>query len=329
MNAMKRLRRALHESARIGMLLCCGLGVVIPASACEPVLAVERDGRILTWQAPGPARDRVAGACAALDATATRLAYCIHPDTDAHHATQLFVQPLAGSAAMRVHAGAEGEFISEAAWSPDGARLAFILTDARFRSHLMVVEPGRAAVRIASAANPENHQWWSLGWRADGSALGVHDMTDYTFFAADGSGLAESIPLAQILGERAGMVTSTDKVLPSPADPTVFAYTLAVKGSARFERVMHEPNSALFVHDRFLGRGKNLRLSGENVTVVDAAWAQDGRSLYFSGYLDRHVEESDPFRVYRIERNGKGMQELLRGERVSAGCRPRQTEAAR
>ena len=84
---------------------------------------------------------------------------------------------------------------------------------------------------------------------------------------------------------------------------------------------MHEPNTALFVHDRFLGRGKNLRLSAENVTVVDAAWAPGGLALYFSGYLDRHANEDDPFRVYRIERNGQGMRELLRGERVSAGCR--------
>lgn len=84
---------------------------------------------------------------------------------------------------------------------------------------------------------------------------------------------------------------------------------------------MHEPNTALFVHDRFLGRGKNLRLSAEHVTVVDATWAPGGLALYFSGYLDRHVNEDDPFRVYRIERSGQGMRELLRGERVSAGCR--------
>lgn len=328
MAMMMRLRRALLGSARMLALLSCSLPGTGVAAACEPVLAVEDGGRILLWQAPGPARERVRGGCAALDATGTRLAYCTRPDADAHRATELFVQPLAGGPAARVHAGAAGEFISEAAWSPDGTRLAYILTDARFRSHLMVAEVGRPAERVASAANPENHQWWSLGWLADGSAIGVHDMTDYALFAADGSGLRESVPLAQMLGAGVDTITSSDKVLPAPHDPTVFAYTRGVSGTARFERAMHEPNSALFLHDRFLGRGKNLRLSGEDVTVIDVAWAPDGRGLYFSGYLDRHVEEAAPFRVYRIARDGQGMEALLRGERVSAGCRPLRTDAA-
>ena len=66
---------------------------------------------------------------------------------------------------------------------------------------------------------------------------------------------------------------------------------------------------------------------GASLTAAAAvvAWrrhrAPGGLALYFSGYLDRHVNEDDPFRVYRIERSGQGMRELLRGERVSAGCR--------
>lgn len=318
-----RLRHA------VALLLAALLLPGVVRAACEPVLALEDDGRILLWQAQGSVREVAAGGCAALDAAARWLAYCVRPDAEALHATRLLVRPLGAGAAVAVHVAEAGEFISEAAWSPDGTRLAFILTDARFRSHLMMVAPGEPAARIASAANVENHQWWSLGWRAGGAAVGVHDLTDYALFAADGSGLIESIPLARLLGARAAMITSTDRVLPSPADPTVFAYTLAVAGTKRFERAMHEPNSALFLHDRFLGTGKNLRLSDENVTVIDLAWAQDGGSLYFSGYLDRHVDEADPFRVYRIARNGKGMRELARGERVSAGCRAAQAETAR
>ena len=312
--------RGRHVSAAALLLAVLGLSG-LPAAACEPVLAVEDGGRILLWQAPGPAREVVEGGCAAIDVAAERLAYCTRPAADTRQAVQLNVLPLAGGDAQRVHAGREGDAISEAAWSPDGSRLAFILTDARFRSHLMVVEPGSPARRLASAANAENHQWWSLGWLADGSAIGVHDMEHYALVAADGGGVRESVPLARMLGAQAEAISSTDRVLPSPRDPTVFAYTLGVPGTARFRQAMHEPNTALFVHDRFLGRGKNLRLSAEHVTVVDAAWAPGGLALYFSGYLDRHVNEDDPFRVYRIERSGQGMRELLRGERVSAGCR--------
>lgn len=293
----------------------------VAAAACEPVLAVEDDGRILLWQAPGPARDVVAGGCAALDASATRLAYCTRPDADAQHATQLLVQPLAGGAAARVHVGAAGEFITAAAWSPDGARLAFILTDGRFRSHVMLVEPGKPARRLASAPNSDNHQWWSLGWLADGRAISVHDMERLYLFESDDGAVRESVPLATLLGAGGEMITSSDQVLPSPIDPTVFAYTLSVPGTARFERTMHEPNTALFLHDRFLGRGKNLRLSAAKLSVIDVAWTPDGRSLHFSGYLDRHADEADPFRIYRIERSGQGLCELLRGERVSVGCR--------
>jgi len=141
--------------------------------------------------------------------------------------------------------------------------------------------------------------------------------------------MREWVPLVNMVGERGQMLSSSDRVLASPTDPTVFAYTRMVPGTARFERMMHEPNTALFLHDRFLGRGKNLRLSAEDMTVVDLSWAPDGRSLYFSGYLDRHLHEADPFRIYRIDGDGRAFAELVRGERVSVGFQPGPTGSAR
>lgn len=61
-------------------------------------------------------------------------------------------------------------------------------------------------------------------------------------------------------------------------------------------------------------------VNAADVTVRGVAWALDGRSLYFRGYLDRRAIEENPFPVYRIGRHGRDLRELLRGERVSVGC---------
>ncbi len=298
------------------------LAVAQPTSvaACDVVLAVERRGAIHLWHAREGVREFVQGSCAALDRDARRLAYCTpERDTD-HPGRNLHVRMLDGSATRWTHTARAGSFISEAAWSPDGLQLAFIETDAQYRSHVMLWAPGSPARRLASAPAVECDHWWSLGWLADGSAVSVHDMETLSLIELEGR-LRESLPLSALIDADLSMIASTDRVLPAPHDTTVFAYTRMVPGTALFAQAIHEPNSALLMHDRFVGRGKNFRLTAADVTVIDVAWTPDGRSLYFSGYLDRHASENDPFRIYRIGRDGRGMRELLRGERVSVGCR--------
>jgi hypothetical protein len=298
---------------------------------CTPVLAIERHGQVLLGTPAGEMAPVATGACVALDAQARRLAWC-----DARAAAPAAIQALHGAQLIdgrlvrrdEIYRAVADETIVEAAWSPDGSRLAFIVNDARFRSHVMLREPGAAVRRLASAPPAGIQQWWSLGWLGDGSAVTVHDMQRLGVIGLDGHA-PEWVPLVDMIGERGQMLSSSDRVLASPSDPTVFAYTRMVPGTARFESVMHEPNTALFLHDRFLGRGKNLRLSAEDMTVLDVGWAPDGRSLYVSGYLDRHLRERDPFRVYRIGRDGRGLTELGRGERASVGCRPGPTGGAR
>lgn len=319
---MNNRLRAAAPCLRWGVAVALVMAAVSVAADgdCDAVLAVERQGTIWLWHARDGERELVQGGCAALERGARRLAYCTPADAMGQPGRELHVRRLDGTHPEWVHRAGEGAFISEAAWSPEGGRLAFIETDRDYRSHLMLWSPGGPARRVASAPGSTSHLWWSLGWIADGSALTVHDMTVLQRIALDGRA-PDSIPLPELIGAGLETVTSTDRVLPAPHDPTVFAYTRLVPGSALFSRVMHEPNSALFVHDRFLGRGKNLRLTAEAVTVLDVAWTPDGRSLHFAGYLDIHAADEDPFRIYRIDRNGRGLRALLRGERVSVACR--------
>ena len=287
---------------------------------CELMLAVERNGAIQLWSAAAGVREVGRGGCAALDPMARRLAWCAPSDEEDWRARVLWILPLgAGSRVERERAyeAPEGAFISEAAWSPDGQRLAFLLTDARFRSHLLVWRDGRVD-RIATASVDEDPQWWSLGWLADGEQLTVHDMQRlHTIEHRTGERHRE--PLLK-LGIPPDAMSSSDRVRPAPDDPQLFAFTRMAQGSERLQRVLHEPGSALFLHDRFVGKGKNLRLSDEDTVVVDATWVPDGRSLVFSGYRAGQAQETDPFRLYRIERHGGRAAELTRGERASAAC---------
>lgn len=76
----------------------------------------------------------------------------------------------------------------------------------------------------------------------------------------------------------------------------------------------------LFIHS-LVSNQRELVYRAVDVTVIDAAWTPDGNTLYFSRYPDRHAGEPNPFRVYRIDRDGRNMRESGRGEKISVGCK--------
>lgn len=290
---------------------------------CDPVLALEYQGVVLLWHEHNGSLEIAKGSCAALDSQANRIAYCTPSSDSLHLGHELRVQSIHSSDPEWVYRPDEDAFISEVVWSSDGSQLAFIETDAEFRSHLMLWVPENKPNRVISASMSKTGTlgfWWSLGWTSDGSALTVHDMTKLYQFAPDGR-VVNIIPLIEIIDDGLETITSTDRVLPSPHDLSLFAYTRLVPGSSLFSSVMHEPNSALFLHNKFLGRSKNLRITGESITVLDMTWTPDGKSLYFAGFEDTQAAENYPFRIYRIDLHDLSITELLKGERVSVACR--------
>ena len=290
---------------------------------CDVILAVEYQGAVLLWNEYEGSREIAMGSCAALDKQAHRIAYCTPSYDSLHPGHELSVQSIESSDPEWVYRPDEGTFISEVVWSSDGSQLAFIETDAEFRSHLMLWMPEKNPHRVISASMSTTGTlglWWSLGWTSDGSALTVHDMTKLYQVAPDGR-VVNIIPLIELIDVGLETITSTDRVLPSPHDLNVFAYTRLVSGSPLFSSVMHEPNSALFLHNNLLGRSNNLRITDESITVIDMTWTPDGKSLHFAGFEDTQAAENYPFRIYRLDLQDLALTELLRGERVSVACR--------
>lgn len=316
---------------RLVLAAICSVASAVMASppVCEEVLAVERHGYIGLWsvgergdESPRPSdHTPIAGGCAALDRSGSRLAYCTPVRDEGLLRTQLHVRTLDGSQPEWVARLGDGSSISELAWSPDGAQLAILETDVDFRSHVLLWRPGAPLRRLVSASSSDMGMWWSLGWMADGKALTVHDMRALWRISLHGA-VETVVPLTELIDAGLETMTSTDRVLPAPHDVSLYAYTRLAAGTARFTRLMKEPSGALFVHDVRAGRAANQRLTAEFVTVLDINWAPDGQSLYFSGYLDSHAAEQDPFRIYRLDIAQHGLRELLRGEWVSVGCRP-------
>jgi hypothetical protein len=180
---------------------------------------------------------------------------------------------------------------------------------------------------VPLARSTDDASLWGLAWAPDSRSLVAHDMRELIRFALDGRVL-DRVALPELTGARIETVTSADRFVPSPRDGGLFAYTGSVPGTPRFEAATHEPNTALFLHDRWLGRGKNLRLTAKEVTAFDPVWSPDGEHVYFTGYRDTQARESYPFRVLRVHRTGRDLREIAPGERPSvarttpASCGP-------
>jgi len=205
-------------------------------------------------------------------------------------------------------------------WSGDGSVIAFLARDTDSRTRVATLRPDGSGLRTVFSEGDEGSGFLCSLSRAPQGAFLVHDMK-YAYWLNPLGGVSARVPLDSIMGGEADMVTSSDRLAVCPSDPDVLVFSHSCQGTARFESVMHEPSSALTLHDRWLGKGKNLRITPQDVTGFDPVWSVDGRRIYFIGYRDTRAAEKELFRVFRVDRFGSGLAEVAPGEGVSAASR--------
>lgn len=200
-----------------------------------------------------------------------------------------------------------------------GSVVAYLAMDDQARTLIVTVETTGPQIRtIFTEGDHGTGFLCSLAAAADNTLL-VHDMRNLLRIDLQGR-LVATTPLSRIMGRYAENVTSSDRLAVCPTDPTVMVFSHSVPGTKLFERVMHEPNTALSLHDSFVGVGKNMRITAAEITAFDPVWSRDGKCLYFVGYRDTQAAEADLFRVFRVGRFGSDLKELTLGEQVCVGA---------
>ena len=102
--------------------------------------------------------------------------------------------------------------------------------------------------------------------------------------------------------------------MPHPADPQFLAFTMEVEAPPAFSKVFADEFPgicALFLYDD--RRKTRTRLTPKDMWASHPCWSRDGRYIYFEGYRQPHYQEAEPFRIYRINRDGRGLQEMTKG----------------
>jgi dipeptidyl aminopeptidase/acylaminoacyl peptidase len=199
------------------------------------------------------------------------------------------------------------ERIDGPSWSPGGDLLAFIYNLKEI--HLIKADgSGRQKIFSDPWVSPQPPQW-----AADGKSLFVNDMSDLYQIDLTGRELAKT-PLSTFTGKE-NVVDSGNRFLPHPRDPQLWAFTMAVEGTKKFSKIIAGPNEALFLYDT--RTRKRTRLTPPDMLATYPCWSRDGQYLYFSGYREPHYRARDPFRIYRLNRDGTGLTELGKGEKPS------------
>jgi hypothetical protein len=296
-----------------------GFGLPVPevASAGDrDVLFFSRDGWVWRCDADGGGRARLVEGflpAARPDGRAVAFFRTAGPSGDL---TELWVHDLHDGKTRRL--ARDLPAASAPVWLHDGSALAVLARDDRARTRIVILAPDGSGLRTVFSEGDEGSGFLcSLSAVPDGSLL-AHDMA-FAYWLDPNGGVRKRVPLEAIMGSDAAGVTSSDRLSVCPADPDLLVFSHACRGTARFESVMHEPNTTLSLHDRWMGKGKNMRVLPEDMTGFDPVWSPDGMRIYFIGYRDVQASDDDLFRIFRVERFGSGLKELGMGETVSVG----------
>jgi hypothetical protein len=272
--------------------------------AVNPGGIVLSRGNWVFYLAPGQTQPQklVQGMFPALSPDGQRLAY-VQTMQDKGGGKDLAVFDMATGQSF-ILVPSEGEnHLFYPSWSPQGDQLAFVYDlkdinivkpDGSERRKIFTVPGGAYAPPV-----------WGPG-----KSLLVHDLNDLYQIDLQGKELAKR-PLTSFTG-KPDAVSSTDRFLTNPVEPQLWAFTMFMPGTPKFTSIFGEPVNALFLFDvRTL---KRTRLTPPDMLAMDPCWSRDGQTLYFCGYGEPQYQEKYPFRIYRIDKNGSGLTELVSGE---------------
>lgn len=204
-------------------------------------------------------------------------------------------------------------------WSGDGSRIAVLIRDKAGRSAVRTLRSdGSGGRTIFFREDGGSGLLRSLSFGPDGSLL-VHDGRDAFWLSGDGT-VRETAPLARILGREAeDAADGVGRMAVCPTDETVLVFDHPRPGAPRPEKRAGGGSRVLTLHDRWVGTGKNLRITPREIDAFDPVWSQDGRRVYFVGRKAGSTAGADECRIYRTDRFGGGLRELGPGENVRAG----------
>ena len=299
------------------VVFCFGHPVPAESSAGDgDVLFFSRHGWVWRCDADGGGRARlVEGFLPAARPDGRAVAF-FRPAGPSGELTELWVHDLPGDETRRL--ASDLAAASAPVWLHDGSALAVLARDDRARTRIVILAPDGSSLRTVFSEGDEGSGFLcSLSAVPDGSLL-THDMAFAYWLDPDG-GVQGRVSLEAIMGTGAAGVTSSDRLSVCPTDPDLLVFSHSCRGTALFESVMHEPNTTLSLHDRFMGKGKNMRILPEDMTGFDPVWSAEGGRIYFIGYRDVQARDDDLFRIFRVERYGTGLRELGMGESVSVG----------
>ncbi|MEI6914644.1 MAG: hypothetical protein WCL39_05875 [Armatimonadota bacterium] len=289
-------------------IICLSVFVGASLPVVAEGIAFSRNGWIFHIPAVGQSAVKMTlGDSPAMSPDGRKIAYCVNGSSAARAAIAVLNISTKKSALILK----PGAIVTDVIWSPVDNQLAFITSTDAGKSQLQTMRSdGSARRKIISDGTSSVGFMFSPTWAADGQSITFHDNEILYRVSLSGS-ILSTTSTATIAGKKSS-ISSTDRFVFSPRSAQRLAFTQFVPGSAFSNKVTGEPNTALFIYD--LGSKTRTRLTPVDLVAFSPVWSRDGRYLFFCGYRDKQYKEAYPFRIYRIGADGKGLQELGKGE---------------